>query len=334
MVGYGSLSWSFSHAGRCCASMPEMAELLVLRDDEVEALMDLGLLATALEEALSAISRGEVSVPARSAARTPNGLLAAMPGYLEGAGLGAKLVSVYPDNVAAGYPSHQGVILLFDPETGTPSALLGATYITAIRTGMTAAVAARALAEEVNEIAVLGGGVQAQSHLEAFSFLFPKARLRIAARSSAVASALALNRRNVDALDNFEVAVDGADVVCCCTDANEPIFEDRWLKAGCHVSSVGSGREVPDATVDRAEVFVESTAALLRPPAGTAELAGRPQESVTEIGEVLEGRAPGRSSPQAVTLYKSMGHAAEDLAASALVLALASERVAGTTVEI
>lgn len=311
-----------------------MGELLVLRDDEVEALMDLGRLASALESALVAISSGEVSVPARSAAQTPAGLLAAMPGFLPGAGLGAKLVSVYPGNVAAGHASHQGVILLFDPETGTPSALLGATYITAIRTGMAAAVSAQALAAQADEIAVLGGGVQAQSHLEAFSFIFPKARFRIAARSSAVASALCSTRRNISALDSFELAVEGADIVCCCTDAREPILEDRWLKAGCHVSSVGSGREVPGETVDRAEIFVESRAALLRPPAGTAELAGRSPESVTEVGEVLAGRAAGRSGPQELTLYKSMGHAAEDLAASAVVLALASEKLVGTTVEI
>lgn len=311
-----------------------MAQLIVLRDDEVASLMDLDELATSLEDALRAISEERVSVPARTAARSAAGLLAAMPGYLEKSGLGAKLYSVYPDNPSLGMPSHQAVIVLFDESNGAPIGVLGATYITAIRTAMTAAVAARLLAQRTAEITVLGGGVQARSHLEAFSHLFPTAHIRLAARSSAVAAELASGWEQVEPFDSFVAAVKGADVVCCCTDSAEPILDDFWITDGCHVSSIGSGREVPSGTVERAEIYVESRKALLPPPAGTVELTGLPEDRVTEVGEVLSGRHPGRESPTAVTFFKSMGHAAEDLAAASLVMTRAEQRAIGTLVDL
>lgn len=309
-----------------------MPELLLIGDDEIAELLDLEELARALETALRSISLGAVDVPPRSAARAPSGWLGAMPGFAGGR-LGAKLVSVYPDNPARGQPSHQGVIVLFDAETGRVSALLGAARITAMRTAMTTAVAARGLAASTRQIAVLGGGVQAESHLEAFAHLFPGSRLTVAARSEAAARALA-RERGVEVAASFEEAVRGADVVCCCTDARSPILVDSWLGPGCHVSSVGSGEEVPAETVERAELFVESRTALLPPPAGSCELAGRPPESVTEVGEVLAGLKGGRSSPAALTFYKSMGHAAEDLAASGVVLAEAARRHGGQRVSL
>ena len=310
-----------------------MAELVVLSEEEIEAVMDLDDLAAALEAALRSIALGEVSVPPRSAASTSRGLLAAMPGFVPHVGLGAKLVSVYPGNRVRGLSSHEAVIVLFDEETGAPCGLFGASYLTAVRTAMTAAVTARALHPEPSEVAVLGGGVQAAAHLDAFAHLFPATRLRLADRSRQAAVEIAAPRRRVEIFESFQAAVDGADVVCCTTDAETPILDDSWIRRGCHVSSVGSGREVPPATVDRADVFVESVAALLAPPAGTMELSGRERESVSEIGEVLAGRRP-RPEEGSVTLYKSMGHAAEDLAASAVALASAKRSGVGRIVSI
>jgi ornithine cyclodeaminase/alanine dehydrogenase-like protein (mu-crystallin family) len=280
--------------------------------------LDLDELASALETALVAISAGEVSVPPRVAARAPAGLLGAMPGYVAGLGLGAKLVSVFPGST----PSHQGVIVLFDARTGSPVALLDAEDITATRTAMTAAVAARALVRSsppVSAVSVLGAGVQGEAHLRCFGHLFPTAELRIASRTLGRAARLgeALAAR---VHDTFEGAVSGADIVCCCTDSPDPILEDGWIADGVHVSSVGSGRELPSALVDRAELFVESTVAVEPPPSGTVELEGHDPATLTEIGAVLAGRAPGRSGPSAVTVYKSMGHAAEDLAAASVAL--------------
>jgi alanine dehydrogenase len=312
-----------------------MGRLLVLSASEVERLTDLDDLADALRAALVAIAEGQVSVPPRIAARAPNGLLGAMPGYLPGSGLGAKLVTVFPSNAGSGTPSHQAVIVLFDPESGASVALLDGTYVTAMRTAMTAAVAAKAVARpDSSRIAVLGSGVQAARHVEAFRHLFPGAELRVAARSERAARAIVAASPGAERAPTFEEAVRGADVVCCCTDAHHAVIEDRWLADGAHVSSVGTRREVPPDTVDRAECFAESPAAVLPPLSGTPEFEGRDPASVSLVGAVLNGSHPGRSGPAAITLYKSMGHAAEDLAMASLVVDRARESQAGLTFEL
>ncbi len=158
--------------------------MLVLGRDDVRGLLDLDLLLDALERAFVELSAGRTSVPPRIAAQVPDkGLLAAMPGYADGI-LEAKLVSVFPGNDAAGLPSHQALIALFDDETGTPLALLDGTEITAVRTGASSAVATRALARpDARILAVLGAGVQGRSHLEAVTRVRAFDEVRIASRN-------------------------------------------------------------------------------------------------------------------------------------------------------
>ncbi len=282
-------------------------------------------------------------MPPRVAALAPSGLLAAMPGYMPSAGLGVKLVSVFPENHERGLPGHQALIALFDPGNGAPLALMDGVHITATRTAGASAVAAELLARpDSKSLAILGAGVQGRSHLDAFTRIFDLQEIRIASRNRAHAKAMVDSIDGghelglpVRAADSFEEAVHGADIVCLCTDASEPIIQYDWLLPGAHVGSVGFAAEVDPDTVRSGAVFVEwRGAAAQPPPAGARELQGLEPESVTEIGEVLDGVRPGRTSDTQLTLYKSTGHAMEDTAAAALVYAKAKAADVGTFVHV
>jgi alanine dehydrogenase len=309
--------------------------LLLLNAADVRELIDLPTLFEPLEHALRELSRGTTSVPPRTVARAPNGFLGAMPGYLPGTALEAKLVAVFPDNHDHGLPSHQALIALFDQETGMPQCVMDGTVVTAVRTGATSAVAARALARpDVKSLAILGAGVQGRSHLNAFTAMFDPVEIRIASRNADHAASLAALDPRARAA-TFEEAVRGADVVCCCTDAGEPVIARDWLARGAHVSSVGVNAEVDDATVRDASVFVEwRGAAENPPPTGCAELQGVDPSALVEIGQVLAGDHPGRRSDDELTLYKSTGHAVEDAAAARQVFDHAVAEGRGQTFEL
>jgi alanine dehydrogenase len=301
-----------------------VGDLLYLSRADVEQLLDLDEMLEALAHALVVFSSGVTSIPPRTAARTGDGnLLGVMAGYVPGIALESKLVSVFPANEALGLPSHQALIALFDEATGSPLALMDGTYITAIRTGGTAAVAARALArEDASVLAILGAGAQGWSHLETFPRVRDFKEIRIASRNPDRASDLAAHHPRAHVAASFEEAARGADVVACCTDAREPILRREWLKAGVHVSGVGGtfGPEIDRETIAAGRVFVEWRGAVTNPPpAGAHELQGLDPESVTEVGEVLAGKKPGRLSSEEITVYKSTGHAVEDAATARLV---------------
>lgn len=301
-----------------------VGEMLYLSRADVERLLDIDAMLEALAAALVILSSGTTSVPPRVAARVPNlGLLGAMAGYVPGVALETKLVSVFPANDHHGIPSHQGLIALFDEKNGSPLTLMDGTYITAIRTGGTAAVAARALSrEDASVLAILGAGVQGSSHLQTFPRVRRLTEIRVASRNPERAAALAAGHPLARVASSFEEAVRGADMVACCTDAREPVLHRAWLKPGAHVSSVGGtfGPELDPETVAAGRVFVEwRGAATNAPPAGAVELQGLDPATLTEVGEVLAGTKPGRSSRDEITVYKSTGHAVEDAAAARLV---------------
>jgi ornithine cyclodeaminase len=248
------------------------------------------------------------------------GILGAMPAYAATSGLGCKLVTLFPGN--RDRPTHQALIALFDPETGTPEALMDGTYITAVRTAAAAALATRLLARpDARVLAILGTGVQSRSAQEMFPRVHDFAEVRIAGRGE------------------FEEAVRGADVVHATTASAEPVVRYEWLSPGTHVSSVGygaGGSELDPAIVERADVVaVEQRDSAFAPlPAGAPELDPRGREGVVELGEIVAGTAPGRTSEDQITLYKSVGVAVQDLAAAALVLRAARERGAGLEIEL
>jgi alanine dehydrogenase len=328
--------------------------MLILSRSDVDALLDLDLLVEALARAMIEVSAGKVSMPPRTAAlvQERESLLGVMPVYLPSAGmLETKLVSLFPRNAGTGLPTHQAVIVAFDPETGTPSALMDATSITEIRTAAGSALATRLLAREDSSVlAIVGTGVQARSHARAVTRVRRFREVRVAGRERARASAFAERLSGeldlqVRAAGSYAEALDGADVVCATTHAVEPVVRRDWLVTGVHVNSVGlnpRGREVDAETVRDALVVIESRASTLAPPpAGANDLTWAVRDGVvgqehveTEIGEILAGDKPPRTSPEQITLYKSVGIAAQDAAAAALVLAAAADHGAGLNIDL
>ena len=296
-------------------------ELLILTSEEVAQLLEIPPMLDLLEDAFVALSLGRANVPPRVAAVTPKGLLAAMPGYLPDVGLAVKAISVFPGNQRGERPSHQGVIVMFDEDHGTPVCVMDAEHVTAARTAAASAISVRWLArQDARVLTILGAGVQAASHLDAVSFIRDLQEIRVASRSIGQAAALAARYPNATEVGSVRDAVQGADVLCCCTDADEPVIRFEWLTPGVHVTSVGIGREIDRVTIEQASVFVEwRGAATNPPPAGAHELQGSDPDSVTELGCVIGGYSYGRRSSQEITLYKSTGHAIEDAVAARLV---------------
>jgi alanine dehydrogenase len=328
--------------------------VLLLGRRDVEELLDVDALIDALAGAMADLSAGRASVPHRVGAlvQEREGLLAAMPGYSPSAGaLAAKLITLFPHNAGTQWPTHQGVIAVFDPDNGRPMALLDGTVITAIRTGAGSALATRLLArEDAATVAILGTGVQARSHARAVTRVREFRELRVAGRDRAKAAALAEELAGelnlvVRAAASWEEACDDADVICATAHTLEPVVRREWVSPGTHVTSVGynpQGREVDDATVVDSLVVVESRAAALAPfPSGSNDLLQPIEQGLieadhvhAEVGELVDGQRPGRTSSEEITLYKSVGVAVQDGVAAALVLGAARERGAGREVEL
>jgi len=301
---------------------------------------------------MAELSAGHASMPARIAAAVPDreGLLAAMPAYLPSIGLGAKLVSVFPQNAGTAEPTHHAVVLVFDASTGKPVAMLDGESITAARTAACSALSTELLArDDARVLAILGSGVQARAHALAVSRVRPFAQIRVASRNkdhadrlvAELAPRLALE---VISVSGFADACNRADVISATTHAVEPVVRRDYLAPGVHVTSVGyntAGREVDSQTVVDALLVVESRAAVLAPPpSGSPDIRIPIEEGLigpehihAEIGEIVSGTKPGRTSPDQITLYKSVGVAVQDVAAAAIVLAAARSKRLGTQVE-
>jgi ornithine cyclodeaminase/alanine dehydrogenase-like protein (mu-crystallin family) len=301
--------------------------LLILDEHQVRSLLTMGECIEAMEEVLRSLARGELHQPLRPVTR-PEGsdtLLGLMPAYRGGdrPAWSLKEIVIAPGNPARGLDAHQGAVLLHDGETGELRALLNASAITEIRTAAVSAVATRALARPGSRVvAILGGGVQARSHAEAMRSVLPDAEIRTWARRDG---------------GTPEQVLRGADVVCTCTSAREPILRREWLAPGVHVNAVGSSvpsaRELDTDTVAAATLVVDRRESALN-EAGDLLLAGFGDERIAaELGEVLVGRHPGRKDAEELTVFKSLGLGVEDLAAAELVVRKAREQGVGTEVE-
>lgn len=305
--------------------------MLILKRDEVESLLDSHDLLDALEEGFMALSAGQLDVPPRNQAVAPKGLLVGMPACMPGKLMSAKLVTIFHENV----PAHQAVIVLFDSETGTPVALIDGEHITAMRTAAGAILSVKHLARKNSKtIAIVGAGVLGNAHLKMIGTLTGIEKIWIASRNLTHARALASRASNTGTADSVREAVSHADVVCLCTSSPEPVIKTEWLREGVHVTSVGyrpPGGELPQDLVESSRIFVESKMAFDAPPVGSAELQGLNPESGTELGDVISKQRPGRRSDKEATVYKSMGHAMEDLVAANLVYRKAVSRGVGKT---
>jgi ornithine cyclodeaminase len=301
--------------------------VLVLSDHDVRALLPMDECVEAMDEVLRSLARGELHQPLRFVTRPPDAesLMGFMPAHRAGAGSvwSLKEIVIAPANPARGLDAHQGAVLLHDGETGELRAILNASPITEIRTAAVSAVATRALARpDARVVAILGGGVQARSHAEAMRTVVSDAEIRTWARRDG---------------GTPEDVLRGADVVCTCTSAREPILQREWLTAGTHVNAVGSSiptvRELDSATMAAASLFVDRRESAVN-EAGDLLLAGLDGGHIrAEVGEVLIGAHPGRASSDELTVFKSLGLAVEDLAAAELIVRKAREQGMGVEVE-
>jgi ornithine cyclodeaminase len=285
-----------------------------------------------VREAMIAFSTGETKQLLRSILPlSERRLFGVMPGALGAhAPFGAKILSVFKDNAAKGKQSHQGVVLLFEPDGGEPVCLLHAGEITAIRTAAASAVATDALArKDAKRLTILGTGEQAITHARAISKVRALETLVIWGRSAEHARKVADKMRgelNIETIvaPTTRVAVVDADIVCTVTSAVEPILEGKWLRPGTHINIVGSSYagpvEVDHDVIVRSRFFVDSREGVLAQGAEflNAKKAGLIGDDhiVGEIGEVLAGKVEGRRSADEITAYKSLGHIAQDLASA------------------
>jgi len=285
-----------------------------------------------VRQAMIAFSRGETRQLLRSIIPLRDGrMFGIMPGALGDCGVfGAKLISVFPENFARGVQSHQGVVVLFDPETGAPVCVADAGEITAIRTAAASAVATDALARKNGRrLALLGYGEQAATHARAISKVRHIESISVWGRSPERAQAFAIRMEEelgvaVSPASTAQEAVANADIVCTVTAAPEPILSGAWIRHGAHVNVVGSGyagpAEVDNHLVVRSRFVVDSREGVLEQGAEflRAKAAGLIADDhiVAEIGQVLTGEVEGRRDDKEVTVYKSLGHIVQDLASA------------------
>lgn len=304
----------------------------VLGAAAVESLLPIALCIEVVDQAMRALSSGQVLSPLRTVTplASPNAM-GIMPGaMLEHGRFGVKVLALYPGNGALGLPSHAGVMLLFDAGTGTPVAVLDSNSLTALRTAAASAVATRVLARPGSRVlALLGTGHQALWHVHALRAVLPFSRLQLWSRTPSGAAHLIHELGEVDGIEvvvagSAREAVAGADVVCTVSSSRTPILRGAWLEPGQHVNLVGasvaSAQEADAEVVRRSRFFVDARTS-------AAEQAGEWLQALNngvvdashlrgEIGEVLLGHVAGRETAADITVYKSLGHTAQDLAAA------------------
>ena len=304
-----------------------------------------------MRRALTMLAEGDVMMPLRSMLALPGGdrVLGLMPSYLGGLeAVGVKVIAAFPANFGTEYDTHQGVVLYFDTERGLLRAIVDATSITAIRTAAVSGLVTDLLARpDAGDLAIIGAGTQAHTHLQAMRAVRPVRRVRVHSVPAESATAYAeresrLTGLTVEVAASAEEAVAGADLICTTTTATEPVLRGEWVSPGAHINAVGAytpaTRELDSLLVAGARLYADRRESLLSEagefliPKGEGLIGD--DHIVGEIGEVLLGKVPARTSADEITLFKSLGIAVEDLAAAHHVYEAAKDRGLGQWVEI
>jgi len=325
--------------------------MLVLSERDVQKLLNIEELIQALEQAHIQYSTGKAVMPVRLVVPLPqiHGRITSMPGYLrQDKALGMKVVTYFQNNPKQDLPAILATIMLFSAETGKLIAVIDGSFITAIRTACASAMATKGLANPSTPVAgILGAGVQARAHIQALCRVKKLQRIKIYSPLGISAERVRQELESevgvdIEVVSSAEGTVRGADLVVTVTTAKEPVLELEWLKPGAHINAVGSHRpdlrEIDGTTLARSKVVVDSREAVMA-ECGDILLAIK-EKSITEnsihaeIGEVLAGTKPGRTSADEITLYKSVGIAIQDVAAAHLIYHKALEKKIGTEVEI
>ena len=326
-------------------------KVLIANQELVSTLLPMDECIEAMENALRLLAEGDALLPLRTMMVLPDGesLLGLMPSYLGGIqSVGVKAIAAFPGNHGTEYDTHQGVVILFDAEKGLLRAIVDGTAITALRTAAVSGVATSLLARsEAGDLAIIGAGTQARSHLDAMLYVRDIQRVRV--YSLPLEGAHQFARREserhdikIEVMESASEAVTGADIICTVTTAKEPVLKGDWLAPGAHINAVGaftpSTRELDTTAVVKARFYVDRRESALNEagefliPEGEGVIDD--SHIVGEIGEVLLGKAPARESAEEITLFKSLGIAIEDLAAAHHIYIKAQESVQGLWVEI
>jgi ornithine cyclodeaminase/alanine dehydrogenase-like protein (mu-crystallin family) len=312
--------------------------MLILNRKEIETLLDPNELIAVLEEGFKAVSANQLNVPPRNQTIAPKGILIGMPAYMPNKFMSVKLVTVFHENSKQGIPNHQATITLFDSENGSPIAFMDGEYLTAMRTSAGAILSIKHLARKNSKtLAIVGAGVLGETHLGMIDALSGIEKVYVASKDLSKAQAVAARASDAHAVDSIQEAVSDADIICLCTSSAEPVIKMEWVKEGAHISSVGyrpPGGELPRDLIEKSHIFVESKVAFSDPPVGCSELKGLDSSFGAELGEVLLGQKEGRRNEQEITIYKSMGHAMEDLVAANLVYEKAIAQGVGKSFEL
>ena len=311
-------------------------EVLLVNQEEVGRLLPMGPCMDAMERVLASLARREAEMPLRTILWLPQkkGALGLMPAHLASDEvLGVKAVTFFHGNEGTELDTHQGAVLLFEAERGSLLAVIDATSITAIRTAAVSGVATKLLARpDAGDLALIGSGVQARTHLEAMLLARRIRRVRVASASLDRARRFAQRQGarhgiSIEAVATPREAVEGADIICTCTSAREPVVEGAWLASGAHINAVGSSvpsaRELDTVAVVRSRLYVDRRESTLN-EAGDflipkKEGAIGDDHILGEIGEILISQITGRRDPQEITLFKSLGLAVEDVASAKLI---------------
>ena len=328
--------------------------MLLLTAEDVRKALPMSEAIEAMKNAYASLSNGTAVVPLRTRLPIPGSeaLSLFMPAFVsaqEGAALAVKVVSLFPTNLARGLAYIQAAVLVFDPETGRAIALLEGSALTAIRTGAAGGAAVDLLARTDSKVAaIFGAGVQGRSQLEAVctarnietAFIFDGN----AGKAEAFAAEMRGNgsvTQDLRAAQSPKEAIEHADIICTATTSSRPVFDDRDVKPGTHISAVGSYtpdmQEVPAETLQRAKIFVDSRSAALEEAGDLIQpiRAGLFDEKhiCGELGEVVSGKLPGRRSPEEITYFKSVGIAVQDAMAAQVALTNARKMNIGTEVD-
>lgn len=297
----------------------------------------------AMRSAFAAMAEGRVQMPMRNSLSSSRGVTLVMPGAIddETAALAVKVVSVFPGNKLRGIPTIQGLVLVIDPETGQPSAILDGPSLTAIRTAAACGLATDLLSRQDSKIlAVIGSGVQARTQVEAVCCVRDIEQVRVCNPNLDSAEAAVGELRgqgriptDVRATSDSSEALRGADIVCTATTSGSPVFDDQDVNPGTHLNAIGSFqpsvREIPSATVARSLLIVDERQAALEEAGDILQAIA--DDSITEshihceLGDLVRGRASGRTTDDQITLFKSVGFAVQDVAASRAALNRAQE---------
>lgn len=321
-------------------------QIRILSAVDVRAAIDMPAAIEAMRGAFAALADGKATVPIRLGLETEHGVSLFMPAHLRTTGdAGAKIVSVNPGNAAVGLPVIHAVVIPIDPVTGRPLALMDGTWLTALRTGAVGGLAADLLArDDAAVVALFGAGVQARTQLDAVRCVRDIREVRVVSPSGVSADRLVAELEGVAArrVDDPDLAIAGADIILAATSSQSPVFDGSKVEPGTHVTGVGSFttemREVDTALVQRARVVVDQREAILEEAGDIVGPIrdGAVDESVmtAEIGDIVLGREPGRTSRDEITFFKSVGNAVQDVSVAARVLEIAERDDLGVVVEL